>query len=89
MGSSIGEVTRGKTHAFTFIIQIIYNINTNCVVMHKMLMKSLNRSSVSAIRKKGEDMEYLQVVNNDKLEQKHICCAISNHKDVQVLSKKR
>ena len=88
MGSSIGEVTRGKTHAFTFKIQIIYNINANCVVMHKMLMKSLNRSGVSAIRKKGEDMEYLQA-NNDNLEQKHICCAISNHKDVQVLSKKR
>ena len=34
-------------------------------------------------------MEYLQVVNNDNLEQKHICCAISNHKDVQVLPKKR
>ena len=33
-------------------------------------------------------MEYINVTN-DNLEKEHICCAISNNKDVQVLSKKK
>ena len=32
-------------------------------------------------------MEYIRVTN-DNLEKEHICCAISNNKDVQVSSKK-
>ena len=32
-------------------------------------------------------MKYIQVTK-DNLEKEHICCAISNNKDVQVLSKK-
>lgn len=32
-------------------------------------------------------MEYIRVTN-DNLENEHICCAISNNKDVQVASKK-
>ena len=30
----------------------------------------------------------LKRVNLDNLEQEHICCAISNNKDIQVMSKK-
>lgn len=32
-------------------------------------------------------MEYIRVTK-ENLEKEHICCAISNNKDVQVLSKK-
>ncbi len=32
-------------------------------------------------------MEYIKI-SKDNLEQEHICCAISNNKDVQVTSKK-
>ena len=32
-------------------------------------------------------MEYIRVTK-DNLEKEHICCAISNNKDIQVLSKK-
>lgn len=33
-------------------------------------------------------MEYIRVTKNN-LEKEHICCAISNNKDVQVSSKRR
>ena len=33
------------------------------------------------------DMEYIRVTD-DNIEKEHICCAISNNKDVQVSSKK-
>lgn len=36
---------------------------------------------------KGAVMEYVHVTK-DNLEEEHICCAISNNKDVQVSSKK-
>ena len=32
-------------------------------------------------------MEYI-MVNKDNLEKEHICCAIANNNDIQVLSKK-
>ena len=32
-------------------------------------------------------MEYIRVTN-DNIEKEHICCAISNNKDIQVSSKK-
>ena len=37
--------------------------------------------------KKGNKMEYI-LVTKDNLEKEHICCAISNNKDIQVSSKK-
>ncbi len=33
-------------------------------------------------------MEYIQVTK-ENIEKEHICCAISNNKDVQVISKRR
>lgn len=32
-------------------------------------------------------MEYI-IVNHDNLDTEHICCAISNNKDIQVCTKK-
>ena len=43
---------------------------------------------VAAVNEKGEmSMDYIRVTK-DNLEKEHICCAISNNKDVQVSSKK-
>ena len=44
---------------------------------------------MNEISKKGREcqMEFIQVTK-ENLEKEHICCAISNNKDVQVTSKK-
>ena len=53
----------------------------------RAMIKTLRQMTKNEARNGGYKMEYIQVTK-ENIAQEHICCAISNNKDVQVASKK-